>query len=153
MSSGVTRVYDRVSWSFTYLKKAGLINNIKRGTYVPTDQAESFLRDPEIQQKETITLKDLKRFESFVEFTNPRSSQSFQQGNLFERGEDKIEEQLNLQQDGETPNERFEREFGILEREALDNILDQVRAIHPTSFERLCLKLLKKMGYGEAKRT
>lgn len=55
---------NRVGWSRTYLKKAGLIANTKRGILVITERGRTVLK----QKPKQIDNKFLKQFPEFVEF-------------------------------------------------------------------------------------
>ena len=51
-----------------------------------------------------------------------------------------------------TPNEQMGKSYRELQSQLADDILDSMKGISPTSFERLVNRLLSQMGYGEVKR-
>ena len=60
-----TIYYNRISWSITYLRKAGLIENVSRGVLKITDLGVSELRNID-----KINIDYLRKFSSFRTFTN-----------------------------------------------------------------------------------
>ena len=65
--SGVQARYEnRISWATYYLKRAGLLETIKRGIYKITDSGVKVLKD----KPATINIKFLRQFDEFVEFEN-----------------------------------------------------------------------------------
>ncbi|UQB41874.1 winged helix-turn-helix domain-containing protein [Thiomicrospira microaerophila] len=59
-----TIIKNRIGWAITYLKKAGLVNSLKRAHVQLTDSGQSVLA----QNLESINVRFLKQFESFREF-------------------------------------------------------------------------------------
>src|SRR6266850_502778 len=43
LRSGQTRLYNRVGWTTTYLKKAGLLQTVRRGLYKLTERGREVL--------------------------------------------------------------------------------------------------------------
>ena len=43
LRSGQTRLYNRIAWATTYLKKAGLLHAVARGQFQITDSGREFL--------------------------------------------------------------------------------------------------------------
>lgn len=118
-----TRYESNLGWTCTYLKKAGLVENTKRGVV-------------------KITERGLKALESNSVIDNKFLSQ-------FE--EEKIEKTLieNCEEMGEeTPQDIFEKSFKEINRILEEDILDEVLRQSPDFFEHLVVKLLQKIGYG-----
>ena len=70
--SGVNILYNTVAWAKTYLKHAGLLYYPVRGKMQITDEGINLLKGG----VETIDIKFLDRYPSFVEFKNRKSSKS-----------------------------------------------------------------------------
>ncbi len=65
LPSGKQAIFDnRVGWAKTYLKKAGLLVNTRRGYLKITQQGQNILKDNSIQE---INVKFLRRFPEFVD--------------------------------------------------------------------------------------
>lgn len=126
-------IYNRVYWSLVYLQRAGLICKIKRGHYEITEEGRKVL-DEKIEK---ITIKYLKKFPTFVEFQNLTKSSDI------ENQEDKNENSVVVD-----PFEQFEKNYKELKDETLKQIIMIVRKISPEDFEKLCLLLMQKIGYG-----
>ncbi|HWZ88550.1 MAG TPA: winged helix-turn-helix domain-containing protein [Polyangiaceae bacterium] len=64
-ASGQTRVYNRVGWAVTYLKKAALLSNVRRGSFQVTERGRQVLAEPPPR----LDVKFLKsRFSEMAEF-------------------------------------------------------------------------------------
>lgn len=69
LPSGQTFVFgSRVSWARTYLKKAGLLDSVKRGTIIITERGKKVL----IKKPNEINNKLLREFPEFIEFQSPK---------------------------------------------------------------------------------
>jgi restriction system protein len=64
-----TTIANRIHWSRSYLKQAGLLRNIKRGWFEITEQGLAVLRDPSIK----LNSKYLERFEEFQDLKRAAS--------------------------------------------------------------------------------
>ncbi|MDR1035014.1 MAG: hypothetical protein LBT40_00110 [Deltaproteobacteria bacterium] len=63
-SGSITKISNRISWAFTYLKAAGLLDRVARGTYSITEEGRSVLdMGPRILDREFLL-----RYPSFREF-------------------------------------------------------------------------------------
>ena len=72
LSNGTPVYHDRVSWACTYLKKAQLIENTKRGSYRLTDEGKQvFLNPPAVLDN-----RFLCRFPSFQAFYRRKAAES-----------------------------------------------------------------------------
>ena len=59
--------YNRVGWARTYLKKAGLLEDPKRGYFVITSRGKDVLKS----NPEKIDMKYLRQFPEYLEFRQP----------------------------------------------------------------------------------
>ena len=126
-SGGQTRMENRTNWAITYLKKAGLMDNAARNQWEITQQGRDFLTDPQ----DIIKFADLQKlWPEFRQATNVSASRTSESVEI-------------------TPDEQMT----ISHRQHLDSlsdeILDSLRTVTPTGFERLVVEFLSKMGYGD----
>ena len=133
LPSGNQEVFvNRVAWSKTHLKMAGLLDSPKRGYLNITPLGLNVLSE----FPERIDLKVLRQ----------------QPGYLEARGGTKSETQnKSSSQDVETsqtPEEQIELAFLALRSSLGSEILSKLRASSPSFFENLVVELLVAMGYG-----
>ena len=128
-----TVFYDRVGWAKTYLVKAGLIHQPDWGLCELSKEAKKL--DLELLNK--IDNDFLMQYESFRNFKMPPNI----------KGDKQITSTLE-KSDLETPGESLQRINEILLSSLKDDLLNLVKAKHPSFFERLVVDLLVAMGYG-----
>lgn len=132
LPSGKQSIFDnRLGWTRTYLKKAGLITSPSRAIFIITQPGKLLL------EKDLPVINDevLMQYESFREFKNPvpRSEES--------------KEQPVLVQD-ETPQDQMDNAYREIIETLSDDLLSEIMKQTPEYFEALVVKLLQKMGYG-----
>lgn len=133
LSSGSQAIFDnRVGWAKTYLKKAGLLESPRRGTF----RISKIGRDVLKENLDKIDARYLRRFPSFVEFQSPSKS---------ETGGDESAAVANVEQ---TPEEGLDRAYQGIRRTLASDLLTNVIDLSPAFFEKLVIDLLVKMGYG-----
>ncbi|MGD9887752.1 MAG: restriction endonuclease [Halothiobacillaceae bacterium] len=127
---------NRIGWARLHIKKAGLVEQPRRGYFNITSRGYEVLKNP----PEKINLKYLDQFPEHVEFRN--SSRN-----------DNVEKVIVSQPAQEqTPEESLETAFQTLRRELAQDILSRVLSCSPAFFEQLVVELLVKMGYGGSRR-
>jgi restriction system protein len=137
LSSGQQAVFDnRVGWARTYLKKAGLLQDPKRGFFQITERGKEVLS----QNPAEINLKFLNQFPAFIEFKTSKKDND--KSELIEINE--IYET--------TPQESIEFGYQKIRKELELELLNRVKSCSPDFFERLVVDLLVKMGYGGSRR-
>ncbi len=131
-SGGQSIISNRVAWAKTYLKKAGLVDQPKRGYVQLTTSGEKVIKSHPTQ----VNIKFLEQFQNFVAF---RDSQ----------------QQIGLQQvspcsndQSATPEELIESGAKTIRKELAEEVLQRIKSCSPAFFERLVVELLVKMGYG-----
>jgi restriction system protein len=129
-------IHNRVGWARTYLKKAGLLNDPKRG-YVEINKM-----GVEVLEKKPneINVKFLNRFPEFKEFRKKRNKQI--EVAEFETDEADI-----------PPNEMIERGIELINADLAEELLGKIERNTPAFFESIVLDLLSNMGYGKGKVT
>ena len=127
LNTGMSKFYNRVGWTSTYLKKAGLITRVKSGVYKISEEGKKLL-----SSNVTVTEEILRNYDSFNSFITPNSKNT---------SETKSTEF--------TPLEELELSINKLNSELQDTILEELLKQTPTFLENLATKLLTKMGYGK----
>ena len=131
-SGRVSRFHNNVTWARTYLKKAGLLENPKRGEFRITERGRQVLAGGH----ESIGVRFLDQFEEFRKFKTarriPRPDAAVAKLDLLE----------------ETPEEALQAAYQTLRNSVASDLLDQVKRSSPAFFERLVVDVLVAMGYG-----
>jgi restriction system protein len=127
-----TTIANRIHWSRSYMKQAGLVRNIKRGWYELTERGRTILADNSIE----LNSKYLEQFDEFQEFRS-RTKES-----------DNDAPELGEELTSSTPDEALQVAHRKLEDALAANLLDFVRSTSPAFFETLIVDLLISMGYG-----
>ena len=124
-----TRVENRTYWAISKLKNAGLLVHPARGQSQITPQGRDFLAN----HKGDIENSELHQMRA----ANPK-------------GSSKVE---IIDDDAEdiTPDEQMAKSNTQHQEMLSDEILDSLKEMPPTSFERLVVGLLERMGYGDGR--
>lgn len=131
LPSGTQSKFDnRVAWARAYLDKAGLIDTPLRGKYRITKIGKEALAS-----KAKIDLEYLNQFESFKKFHETASDKPATQ------------KEEDMEKD-ESPLEVLDSAFQKINATLASQLMDEVMKLSPTEFERLVVKLLLRMGYG-----
>lgn len=144
-SSGV-RVYEsRVGWSMSYLARANMLRNVKRGVYVITDFGSSCAKQ----------YSDSKSFMQFLKQTisnnNPWKSSVEDKTNS--QSNETTNNEVIENTDESSPQEQIDAAFKQINDELQENLLKHILDKDPEFFERLVVDLLVKMGYGQGRQT
>lgn len=136
LPSGQQAIIDnRVAWARTYLKKAGLLDDPKRGyVKISPKGVDVISQDPP-----EINAKFLNQFKEFQEFRKKRNSKIKTSG---------IEERID-ENDELPPDEMVEKGIELLNAEVAEELLGKINRNTPAFFEKIVLDLLSKMGYGK----
>ena len=132
-------VNNRIGWARTYLKKASLITQPKRGQFQITERGQNVLR----QNLDKIDLDYLTQFSEFQEFR--------MQKNKPEDADLEPQKPLSLIEK-RNPQELLEYAYEEINNEISQELLDTVKAVSPGFFEKLVIDLLVKMGYGGSRK-
>ncbi|MFE3872591.1 restriction endonuclease [Flavobacterium sp. ZS1P70] len=122
--------YDRISWALSYLNMGGLLDKPKRGIFKINQKGIDLLKTPE--NVDLFIEKQLEKREP--NRTKKKST----------------EEQINVEEIASelTPQERLYSSFSNIRNSVYSDILNTILTKTPTSFEKLVVLLLQKMGYG-----
>lgn len=130
LPSGTQTVFvNRAAWGSVYLKKAGALENVKRGVLRITPRGRELLRT----NPDGLTVRDLS---SFPEFRN------------FYKGAPKESRPETEAADQETPEEQLAGAFRVIQEGLANDVLEMVKKSSPRFFEELVVELLVAMGYG-----
>ncbi len=123
-----TVFFNRLGWSRTYMKKAGLLESPRRSYFIITKRGQDVLSS----NPKKIDRVFLEQYPEFVEFQSIRH--------------EKDEEVLPTA--GDTPEEILESAFISMRQSLASDILQQIKSSPPRQFERIVVQLLVAMGYG-----
>lgn len=135
-SQAQTVIFNRVTWAKTYLKKAGLLEDVRKGVFLITDRGLKVLSE----NPEKITSKYLKQFEGFCDFYNHNTKKEDKDPHLFQ-SED-------LRKSESTPDDLLDEGYAKLTETLAGDLLSAVKNSSPKFFENLVIDLLVHMGYG-----
>ena len=124
--------YNRVAWAKFYLKKAGLIAQIKRSYLSLTELGKKALNSKPTQ----INIKYLEQFPEYLSFKENMSADSQTETKSVEL------------ESTSTPEEILENAYSKLNASLVIEILENIMQCSPAFFERLVVELLLSMGYG-----
>lgn len=121
--------YDRISWALSYLNMGGLLDKPKRGIYKINQSGIDLLKTPE-------------KVNYFInrQIENREPNKQKKKLNDSHIIEDSVSEL--------TPQERLYSSFSNIRNSVYSDILSTILTKTPTSFEKLVVMLLQKMGYG-----
>lgn len=131
LQSGQTVIYNRVLWAISYLKRASLLETIRRGCYKVTLEGVVLLANP----PEKVTIKFLKHHYNL----NHKNSKKLET--------DVIDNDLTFEMD-KSPEEAIDILHESIQKKLSIELLDLVFHNSPSFFEKLVVDLVVKMGYG-----
>lgn len=124
-------ISNRIGWARTYMKKAGLLEDTKRGCFKITQRGIDTLS----KAPEKINTKFLTQFEEFNAFRQKHKEKESQNDDMDFPAEP-------------TPEEMLENGYAKLSENLADELLKKVTECSPAFFEHLVIDLLVHMGYG-----
>lgn len=130
-----SKMYNRIIWASTYLKKAGLIKSAGRGLFSITVEGLKVLQE----KPESINITFLMKYPSFAEFKTVRKNTDNAVIKVLPKGEEI-----------QTPAEGIDEQYKIIQKTLVQEILDKIRARKDDArfLEQLVVDLLLAMGYG-----
>lgn len=123
-------ITNRIGWARTYLKKAGLLEDTRRGYFKITERGLSVLSE----NLEKLSTKYLQKFDEFIAFREKHTEKD-------------TSSEIELTTEA-TPEEMLETGFAKLSENLIDDLLAKIRESSPSFFEHLVVDLLVHMGYG-----
>ena len=141
LSSGTKTVfYDRVGWAKTYLVKAGLISQPKRGFC----ELSEIGRRLDLSKLTSITIEYLMQYESFSNYKLGISKEN----QKIQYKVDKEISHIHKLEETRTPDEIITETTELLKSNLKSDLLQMVKDKSPAFFEKLVVDLLVAMGYG-----
>jgi len=134
LPDGRNRLRHRIEWARTYLKKAGVLQYPKRGSFKITDRGIALLAT----NPKFVNAKLLMQYPEFIEFKQPAA--------------DSIVAIPDTPLPDVDPEEALENGYQAIRRNIEDDLLTRVKNASPAFFEDLVIDLLVKMGYGGSRR-
>lgn len=125
--SGEQLLLNRIAWGKSYLKKGGYIHYPKRAMVQITDKGRKSI-------KEQLSLKDVESGTNFMDFYAEEKSKGISS---------------NPEIKNASPQDLIDTGFSEIEEQVKNELLEKLKTIDPYYFEKVILKLLKKMGYGD----
>lgn len=129
-----TVIRNRVSWSRTFMGKAGLLIAPGRGKLQITDRGLEALQ----KQPERIDVSYLKQYPEFLEFQKAKPKAVT----------DKIPDQTEAIVDATDPLERLEDAHFEIQNSLTIDLLQTIKEQNPAFLEKLVVELMQAMGYG-----
>ena len=126
---------DRVAWSRTYLKKAGLIFSPQRATSKITEEGLKVIKKAPTK----LDLKYLEKFESYRQFRHIGLSNK----KITTQNED-----YTYVEKTQTPDEILDSVQNSYTENLQSELLSKLKQIDPVKFEQIVLQLMEKMNYG-----
>ena len=125
--SGDLLIDNRIAWGKSYLKKGGYISFPERGLVQITEKGKN--------HSSTLTVRDLENESSLFDFYKQEKKSS------------SIDKKTTV--DIASPQDLIDEGFNRIEDDVKNELLQKLKNIDPYFFEKVVLRLLKKMGYGE----
>lgn len=125
--SGDLLIDNRIAWGKSYLKKGGYLVFPERGQVQITEKGKN--------HSATLSVMDLEKESSLFAF--------YKQENEINSKSDKTELSFS------SPQDLIDEGFNRIENDVKNELLLKLKSIDPYFFEKVVLRLLKKMGYGE----
>jgi len=125
--SGDLLIDNRIAWGKSYLKKGGYVHFPERGHVQITEKGKN--------HSANLSVRDLENENTVFEFYRPEKKLGLENG--------KIEIDIS------SPQDLIDEGFNRIESDVKTELLQKLKNIDPYFFEKVVLRLLKKMGYGE----
>jgi restriction system protein len=125
--SGDLLIDNRIAWGKSYLKKGGYIFFPERGQVQITEKGKNHSSD--------LTVRDMENEKSFFDFYKQEKTNSI--------NSDNTEPIIS------SPQDLIDEGFSRIEDDVKTELLSKLKTIDPYFFEKVVLRLLKKMGYGD----
>jgi restriction system protein len=139
LPSGTAPTFDnRIGWARTYLKQAGLLSSPKRGLLRITERGTALLA----KRPARIDVALLDQFEEFRAFRTRRREVTVDSGRTEPQH---VELEPSTTQ---TPEDQLASAYRRLRADLELDLLEQIKGVTPSFFERLVIDLLVAMGYG-----
>ena len=141
--SGQNKFLNRTNWACSYLKTSGLVESgLKKGDLVITQEGLKAIEEC----NGVITLNYVQSSEKFKTHQEILANGNNTNDGDGKNSGDDITEVYD-------PIEQIDKSLKELNESLVDELLEEVKKLLPVQFEKLILKLLKAMGYGDFQMT
>ena len=146
-SGNQTRFDNRMNWAISYLKRAGLLDSPSRSRFLVTRQGCDLLTTSsgDIEASQLISLLEARRQRGNVQGGHAMS------GSGVSVKADLLDD-ANVESPDTTPDEQIAELHRELNDRLADDLLESVKKVSADGFERLVVRLLEKMEYGQGQR-
>ena len=135
--SGSSRARGNMNWAITYLFQAGLIQRPRKGSYAISEEGRRLLQSG-ITTLNRSYLEE--HYSSLYEFTHRHRP--------LQSADTPADETTTDVQEARLPEDVIKDNLHQLMENLVDQLLEEVRNIHPQRFEQLVVDLMLKMGNG-----
>lgn len=125
--SGELLIDNRIAWGKSYLKKGGYIFFPERGSVQITQKG--------LSHPSSLSVRDLENEISLFDFYKQKK------GSII--GDQTAQAEIS------SPQDLIDEGFSRIESDVKNELLQKLKNLDPYFFEKVVLKLLKKMGYGD----
>lgn len=125
--SGEILILNRIAWGKSYLKKGGYIIYPERGMVQITEKGKKSISG-------NLQLNNIEGETNFLDFYTEEKTKSIT---------------TNVEIINSSPQDLIDKGFSEIEAQVKNELLERLKNIDPYYFEKVILKLLKKMGYGD----
>ena len=137
LPSGTQSVFgNRVGWARSYLIQAGLLTTPRRGYFAITERGRQVLKT----NPPKLTAALLGQYPEFQAFKTRRRPKADAADRMAEFSPDFMLDN--------TPEDILASAYRLLRQNLEQEVLDTIKELPPTFFEKLVIDLLVKMGYG-----
>lgn len=123
--SGDLLIDNRIAWGKSYLKKGGYICFPERGLVQITEKGKT--------HSSNLSVRDLENETTLFDFYKQEKQNNIEENKLIIS----------------SPQDLIDEGFNRIESDVKNELLQKLKSIDPYFFEKVVLRLLKKMGYGE----
>ena len=133
IENGTPKFNHRMNWAIFDLTKAKMVERTNRGVYKITNEGRKF-----IVENPNFKFNDLLKIPEYKDFRrgHPKKKNT------------KLEQATPLSTKEETPQENVEESLQIFHQNTVNDVLNELKTCPPSIFEKICVLLLVKMGYG-----
>ena len=133
-----TVLANRCHWAQTYLRRAGLLESVRRGFFWVTERGQQLIAE----RPERIDGDVLRRYPEFAAWV--QASRQRPTGDAATT----VAQDATLPPIEVTPDEQIDRAAQVLTAELEAQLLERVRLVEPSTFEQIVVDLLIAMGFG-----
>jgi restriction system protein len=133
-------LHNRIHWAKSYMVKAGLLEQPRRGCFVATEQGRALLA----KSPERISVETLLQFPSFRDFYRKTRSE----GDEISRTDESVTTIAEI-----TPEEQIDVAHVSLQSALRQDLIQRTLQNSPSFFESVIIDLLLAMGYGGSHRS